>query len=73
MPFGARAIATREGCSPKSWRIRLALLIFVVVVGLVTWAFIEPSPPGLILQCLFLYWLGRDLSLFNTNTNTNEN
>jgi membrane associated rhomboid family serine protease len=29
---------------------------------LVTWSVIEPGPLGLILTCLFIYWLGRDLA-----------
>lgn len=29
---------------------------------LVTWIFVEPSPLGLLFQCLFLYWFGRDLA-----------
>jgi membrane associated rhomboid family serine protease len=29
---------------------------------LLTWAVVEPSPVGLIFQCLFLCWFGRDLA-----------
>lgn len=46
--FQATALIPRAVWSGQIWR-------------LATWAFVEPSPIGLIFGCLFLYWFGGDL------------